>query len=487
MKRTNVLGLTAIVGFAVASACGGSSDEDIFGDKGGEDASAGGPSGCVTDDDCKGARICVQGECVDPGTAGSGTAGSGTAGSGTAGVAGTGTAGTGTAGTGTAGTGAAGAAGSGAGGTAGTGAGGAGGSAGAAGSGTGGTAGTGTGGAAGSGGGPSGPPITAPDNQWTWVPFPEAKCRNGSETGIAINPNSSSSEVMIFLEGGGACYNGITCAQNPSSFGQSSFNSWQSNGGTRGVFDRTQASNPVRDWNYVYVPYCTGDVHAGNNPGGNPGLGPQQYVGYRNIGLYLQRIVPTFPSATRVLLTGVSAGGFGAAANYDRVSIAFGTIPVHMLDDSGPPMSDTYITGCLQDNWRQLWGFDSTLLADCGSACPNNDDYVLDFVKYLANKYSNRRLGLIESTQDTVIRFFYGFGLSNCNNFLPMSGSMFEQGLLDGKSQLGGFSAFHSFLFTGNDHTSLGGNSLYSRTSQGTALVDWFDDFLNGSAGHVGP
>ena len=30
-----------------------------------------------------------------------------------------------------------------------------------------------------------------------------------------------------------------------------------------GIFDFTNAANPVKDWSGVYVPYCTGDVHFG--------------------------------------------------------------------------------------------------------------------------------------------------------------------------------------------------------------------------------
>ena len=54
--------------------------------------------------------------------------------------------------------------------------------------------------------------------KWTWVPFADAKCRDGSSTGIAVNPSSGSDKLMIFLQGGGACFNATTCAGNPSSF-----------------------------------------------------------------------------------------------------------------------------------------------------------------------------------------------------------------------------------------------------------------------------
>ena len=31
-----------------------------------------------------------------------------------------------------------------------------------------------------------------------------------------------------------------------------------------GIFNRLNPTNPIRDWNMVYVPYCTGDIHGGD-------------------------------------------------------------------------------------------------------------------------------------------------------------------------------------------------------------------------------
>jgi hypothetical protein len=72
---------------------------------------------------------------------------------------------------------------------------------------------------------------------------------------------------MIFLEGDGACFNGTTCnLETPSSFTATDFNgTFESAEGNQGIFNRSDAANPVSDWSHVYVPYCTGDIHAGNN------------------------------------------------------------------------------------------------------------------------------------------------------------------------------------------------------------------------------
>ncbi|HEY3853707.1 MAG TPA: hypothetical protein VGO67_04860 [Verrucomicrobiae bacterium] len=63
-------------------------------------------------------------------------------------------------------------------------------------------------------------------NGWTWVPFTNAFCLDGSTTGIGINPSTASSKVLIFLDGGGACWDQLTCYTLQSavtSYNQSEF------------------------------------------------------------------------------------------------------------------------------------------------------------------------------------------------------------------------------------------------------------------------
>ena len=57
-----------------------------------------------------------------------------------------------------------------------------------------------------------GEPIAAPDEQWTFVPVPGAKCANGSATGMAVNLTKRSSRLVFYLQGGGACWEAAACA-----------------------------------------------------------------------------------------------------------------------------------------------------------------------------------------------------------------------------------------------------------------------------------
>jgi len=349
------------------------------------------------------------------------------------------------------------------------------------------------GGDTGTGGADANAPMVGLQNQaWNWVPFEGAHCRNGSSTGIGVNPNQASDKLIILLEGGGACFDANACHINNSAYGETQFDKFAVDvqfGGGAGVFDRNDAANPVKDWNFVYIPYCTGDVHAGNNPqGAIDTLGPQQFVGYANMSLYLQRIVSTFPGVTQVLLTGVSAGGFGALANYVQVARKFDTIPVLLLDDSGPPMDAPYVPACLANLYSQTWGLDKTVQVDCGSDCPDTSPLLIDCLTHVSRGYPNIPFGLVDSIGDWVISAFFGYGGSDCTSFALLSEATFAAGLQDIKAQMAGQSNFGAFVFSGNDHTTLLDASKFdSRVAADTKLTDYIARLLAGQVSNVGP
>jgi hypothetical protein len=349
---------------------------------------------------------------------------------------------------------------------------------------------------------PLGAPIQAADGVWTYVPFPSAYCRDGSAAHLMVHLNSASKKIAIYLEGGGACFNDVSCAlltSDPPSYllGQ-------------GVFNFSRADNPIGDWNIFYVPYCTGDAHGGSNPAGVPGpiMGAQNYTGYSNLKLYLSRILATVPDATDELLTGVSAGGFGAGLTSDLVNrnAPASVQRLTMLDDSGPPMSSQYVVPCLQDMWRKVWGLDNTILKDCGEECPTKDDYMMDWVHFVTNKYgqgtsSRFRAGLLSHSNDSVVSVFYGFGAANCTALAPtpMANAQFEAGLLDFRSTMQAQTdKFGAYFADGSAHTflaldgaavlgiALGG--LYDTEVNGVKLTDWISALLDRtSVSNVGP
>jgi hypothetical protein len=336
----------------------------------------------------------------------------------------------------------------------------------------------------------SGEPLSAPPLTWTYVEFPETSCRDGSKAGLALSLNPDSTKVMIFFEGGGACFDGTTCAANPANVGN------QKSEKTTGVFDRTNDQNPFKDWNFVYLPYCTGDVFAGTNENGSVDGQPQRFVGYLNTQKFLDRLVPTFPDATDVVVTGISAGGFGASASVVLIQRAFHHVRGKLINDSGPPMAGEYLAPCLQQKWRDTWGLAGSMLADCGAGCPDHDDYTADYGYFLAETFQDRLSGMIEATRDGIISGFFGAGeeflgggpCSGIPILTPVPGEKFERGLLAFRESVSAFSNFGTYFPTGTTHTWLSSARFYEHAIGDTTMVEWVSDIVNDvGTTHVGP
>ena len=330
--------------------------------------------------------------------------------------------------------------------------------------------------------------IEAANGVWTYVPFGDTQCRDGTNAALAVNLNNASKKVMIVLEGGGACFDAASCRQNAANLG-----SQQRQLGA-GVFDRGNLANPVRDWNYVYVPYCTGDTHAGTNAAamvpGVPGL--QRFVGHLNMQRFLQRVVPTFRDATDVVLTGVSAGGFGAVSNALLVQRAFGNqLKVKLVNDSAPALSAAVVPECLQQKFRTLWGLDRSLLADCGTACPRQDDYSQSYALFVAQTLGDRPTGLISSTRDGVLSAYYGGGRNNCSGTTlqdSVPSNEFQQDLFLFRERSRVTPNFGTFFVDGTAHGWIYKPEFYTQGVGEVKIVDWFARIVNSQApGHVGP
>lgn len=319
---------------------------------------------------------------------------------------------------------------------------------------------------------------------FVFVPVPGTRCQDGSESGMAVARGSD--ELVIYLEGGGACFNDWSCLSSSTLFASRSFGA--SDLGripTQGIFSAA-SDNPVRDFTKIFVGYCSGDVFSGAADAGHNG---EAQVGFQNLKLMLARIVPSFPAASRVLLTGSSAGGFGALYNWVQTQEAFGETPVDALSDSGPMFADEYLAPCLQHTWRDLWRWQDTLPLGARPTVTQAGGAFGSLFEYLVTRFPGRRFGLMSYTEDTVIRLFYGAGEQNCSTLIPSPtnypGPRYTEGLVELRSRLGDSAGFSSFYVAGSDHTFLASDS--TATASGKTVFAWLSDFLAGKAEHAGP
>jgi hypothetical protein len=252
------------------------------------------------------------------------------------------------------------------------------------------------------------PPITAPSEAWTWVPIDGMQCADGSPTGVGVNLTDRSQKIMIYLQGGGACWDATTCFTVMSAthitggYGAAEFTTEIASVGQSYLFQRT-ADNPFKDASWIYVPYCTGDLHAGAATATyNDATGAHvvHHVGRINAATVFARAAATRPTADTVWLVGVSAGGFGVAFDFAAARAAWPSgIAFRGLADSAPLVQmESTRWAAMQASWGLQFPAGCTGCATDLGALPA----ALRGLMRPTDRY-----GLLANTQDQTISTYF--------------------------------------------------------------------------------
>ncbi len=195
------------------------------------------------------------------------------------------------------------------------------------------------------------------DYAWDRIEIAGTQCSDGSQYKFWVYDSPSSTNLLIMYEGGGACWDYETCsgqagvlgAANPNGLPDSYIDDFKAqyvsplvNGADPGIPFRPINPIVTNGWDVVYMPYCTGDTHVGNNvvtyhdpSGQNPPI-VFRHVGYNNTLEALDYLAGRFPNINKLLVTGFSAGGVATAATYYEARRTLNPNKGYMLNDSGP-------------------------------------------------------------------------------------------------------------------------------------------------------
>lgn len=312
-----------------------------------------------------------------------------------------------------------------------------------------------------------------PLETWTWMNIPGMVCGDGSQTGIAVNPSTKSEKLVILFEGGGGCWEAAACygilipptASHLDGFTAATFaqvrpqifdNSF--------LFQRGDPNSVFADATWVFVPYCTGDLHAGTKNTVYEALGQQRTMHHRgadNVDAMLAK-VGTFP-ASEVFAMGISAGGFGIQLNWDRIAAKFPTVTTHAFADGSqmvPIEAGRY--GTMNASWTPRFP------AGCND-CSHHFENVAALWRASPPPHGGR-FGLIDSLQDGTLSLFFGYDAAG----------MKQQSLVIGNAMTGSQAAF---MVDDNTHTRLGQPN--TQTSTGVVLRPWVEAWAKGTAAFV--
>jgi hypothetical protein len=301
-------------------------------------------------------------------------------------------------------------------------------------------------------------------------------CSHGGKYTFFVSPGTVN-KLVIELEGGGCCFDAITCATPIYTRSVDAKAELRTLENRKGLGSAVDERNPVKGWTRVFVPYCTGDAHLGNHTA-KYGV---HHVGRLNAFAALQWAFDHVADPEAVLVTGISAGAVGS---YVLAPWAFGhyrhAAHFHLADSYAPVFGRTGYNGGLA-NWKLADAFD---FADIPEIAPGSITEWSPLVNaantnYTALAFPNATFSAYVSAADTVEEGFYvaeGCGLEGCD----WKGAMRDA--LDAVTAPN----FYRFVAPGTTHGVIGGDGVYSKkskavgTGQEVTVGGWITDMLAG-------
>jgi len=281
------------------------------------------------------------------------------------------------------------------------------------------------------------------------------------------------SKLLIFEQGGGACWqdfyncNVLSEAQEPPT-------------ARAGIWDFDSPDNPFADYSIVYMPYCDGSVFSGDNDVFDPAFGaaigvPAAVVrfhrGLRNQTAGMDVAAATFPNASRITVSGSSAGGVGAAGFAPfLVRFLYGnTVKLTVLNDAGPVTVNLDATDDIAARAAD-WKFGQFYPASCTDCSDMGQSTAI--INWRLENDSTIREAFYETDGDATNRFFLDMLLDPAG-FRDLI--VTEHGLLNAAFP----ERYKRFIVAGDlSHTALQSELFYTQDADGVPLNEWTDSFL---------
>ena len=314
-------------------------------------------------------------------------------------------------------------------------------------------------------------PTTPTASEATWekvTASSQCMCADGSPYSYWIH-RADPDKVVFFLEGGGACFDATTCAFDSRAYHVALGPDDDPNTYSNGIFDFTDARNPLADYSFVFAPYCTGDVHLGTAA---HEYGPQltvQHKGAINASAALDDLAVQFPDAKQVVVAGESAGSVPtplyAGLAHDLLPSSAITV---LADGSGAYPDDPAIN----ERLGGLWGTQGAIPPWPETAGLTAADWGAPDLFVRAGEHDPQIIfGRHDYAFDIVQTIFgslIGFPTNNLVSVIDANETAIEQGGVD----------LRSYIAPGMSHTVLSKPDFYTETVEGVPLVDWVSDLI---------
>ena len=309
-----------------------------------------------------------------------------------------------------------------------------------------------------------------------------ATCSNFPGTNAAYRfwaKRGATNRLVVYFDGGGACWDDATCsaphtvhsAEGDNTYYKAELLPADNPRQLQGIFDVNDARNPLRDWSFVFVPYCTGDVHSGSNSATytNPSTHQPFTIEHRgadNFRVIMAWIRDNFAAPEDILVTGSSAGAYGAATHYAEVRDAFPSGRAFMLGDAGQGVTTPDFVAVR----NRTWNFQLPAAVFGANAQGTADD---DLLGRVAAHYPGDRFAQYTTALDHTQIGFYSLMTRGdaCREWTEKMSRDLTRRELRGN--------FRAYVAAGESHTILRSPLFYTEQSGGMAFSQWLAAMLS--------
>jgi hypothetical protein len=260
--------------------------------------------------------------------------------------------------------------------------------------------------------------------------------------------------LVIFFEGGGGCFDETTCAVGSQWF-DDDVGADEDPTYAGGMFDFADARNPFRNWRWVFIPSCAGDVHVGDRRVKYGEVTVEQR-GWHNARAALRWAFRRFDDVDTVLVAGCSAGSVGSAFHVPSV---LGRWPNARVTQLGDSLAFVFHRPISLTGWGAHEHFPGFFRIG------SRRFTMVEYLTALARHYPNRTFARFNHAGDDVQEAFYGA--------VGGDPSRFESGLRAAETRLKRLPNYRSYLACGHEHCSLPSSSFYSTEVGGVPLRTW--------------
>lgn len=317
------------------------------------------------------------------------------------------------------------------------------------------------------------PMVPELDATWTKIePGGDTICARGDAFHFFVRGGSVNKLVILF-DGGGACWNAVTCGFADQLFSPTADEELPEPGD--GIGDKEDEENPFRDWYQVFIPYCTGDVHWGDavttyQPEGDAPEITIHHKGQVNTHAVLDWVYARFSRPETIFVTGVSAGAYGSIGWAPHIIDHYPDSDVVQLGDSGAGV----ITDTFFEESFPSWNADA-VIPDWipGLDVPLSDLALEKLYIELANYYPEQVFSQYNTDNDENQRLYYTAMGGKDEDWSPNMHAKIDA-IIDAAP------TFRSYIAGGDKHVILPYPEFYTYQVDGVRVRDWVADLANG-------